>query len=176
MFDTPSKKTLFVAPAEPIDVDQRYLVKVAKIEDEGVSKFADPAKGEKFHNLRWHFRVAHSDTKEAILNAEGDAWEHVQWTTSKTGRNPNGAGMTATARLWMEALLGRPVEDDELESRSITADMLINKVASCIFEEKEAENQQGEAYTKLVILRLSPFRAEAAKPKPAPKPEESLAF
>lgn len=175
MFDTPSRKTVFVAPSQPIDVDQRYLVRLMKIEDEGVSKFADPAKGEKFHNLRWHFRVAHADTKEPILSAEDEPWEHVQWTTSKTGKSPNG-GMTATARLWIEALLGRTMEDEDITPD--LPDQLIGKVASCLFESNEKISQEGEAYTKLSILRLSPYRGEAAapKPKPAPKAEESLAF
>lgn len=177
MFDAPSRKTVYAAPQKPIDIDQRYLVKVAQIVDEGISKYADPSKGEKFHNLRWHFRVASADTKEPILTTDGEPWEHVQWTTSKTGKNPNGAGMTATARLWMEALLGRLVEDDELDAKAITADMLIGKVASCLFENKVTVSQEGESTTKLAILRLTPYRGEGAvKPKPVPKPEESLAF
>lgn len=176
MFDAPSRKTIFAPPAEPIDVDQRYLVKLMKIEDEGVSKFADAAKGEKFHNLRWHFRVAYADTKLPILTADDEPWEHVQWTTSKTGKNPSGAGMTATARLWMEALLGRPIDDEELVAKQITSDDLIDKVASCLFQEKDAVNQEGVDYTKLTILKLSPYRGDTAKPKPAAKPETALAF
>jgi hypothetical protein len=171
MFDAPSKGTTFVAPKEPIDIDQRYIFKLTKLEDQGVSKFADPAAGQTFHNIQWTFNVAKHDTKEVIFNVDNEPWEHVEYTTSKTGKNPKN-GMVAKARLWIEALLGHAVEDDE-----ITADlpgMLLNRYGSGFFEEKEVEAQDGSTYTKLKILKLGPYRAgakEEAKPKPEPKRE-----
>lgn len=171
MFDAPSKGTSFVAPREPIDIDLRYIFKLIKLEDQGVSKFADPAKNETFHNVQWTFNVAKHDTKEVIFNIDNEPWEHIEYTTSKTGKNPKN-GMVAKARLWMEALLGHALEDDE-----ITADlpsMLLNKYGSGFFEEKEIESQTGEMYTKFKILKLGPYRAGAKaeeKPKPKPKPE-----
>lgn len=169
MFDTPVKTTSYVAPAEPIDIDKRYLFKLVGLEDQGVSKFADPAKNEQFHNIQWTFHIADQETKEVIYNVDKEPWAHVEYTTSKTGKNPKN-GMIAKARLWIEALLGHTVEDEE-----ITPDlpgMILNKYGSGFFEEKEVEAQDGSMYTKLKILKLSPYRAGA---KQEPKPEPKLA-
>lgn len=171
MFQTPQKTTSYVAPAEPIDIDQRYIFKLVELEDQGVSKFADPAKNETFHNIQWTMHVAHYATKEVVFNVDKEPWEHVEYTTSKTGKNPKN-GMIAKARLWIEAFLGHAVEDDE-----ITPDLpslILNKYASGFFEEKEVEAQDGSLYTKLKILKLSPLKASgvaAEKPKAEPKPQ-----
>jgi hypothetical protein len=173
MFDTPKQTTSYVAPAEPIDVDQRYLFKLTHLEDEGVSKFADPAKNETFHNIRWHFKVANAETKQAIKDIDGGDWEHVEWTTSKTGKNPKN-GMVAKARLWIEALLGHSVEDDEIGADMPS--MILNKYGQGFFEEVERESQSGEMYTKLRIMRLSPYKASGkAEPKPEPRPVAAAA-
>jgi hypothetical protein len=144
------------------------MFKLVNLEDQGVSKFADPAKKEDFHNIQWTMHVANFQTKDIIRNIDGDPWEHVEYTTSKTGKNPKN-GMIAKARLWIEAFLGHSVEDEE-----ITPDlpsMILNKYASGFFEEKEVEAQDGSTYTKLKILKLSPLKATgAAAEKPAPKP------
>ena len=175
VFDQPVKTTSYVAPAEPIDIDQRFIYKLTGLEDQGVSKFADPAKNETFHNIQWTFHVANHATKEVIFNIDGNPWEHVEYTTSKTGKNPKN-GMIAKARLWIEALLGHSVEDEE-----ITPDlpgMILNKYATGFFEEKEVEAQDGSMYTKLKILKLSPLKATGAaaeKPKPEPKPVAAAA-
>jgi hypothetical protein len=169
MFDAPSRGTSYVAPRESIDIDQRYIFKLVKLEDQGISKFADQANGQTFHNIQWTFRVAVQDTKEVIFNVDNEPWEHVEYTTSKTGKNPKN-GMIAKARLWMEALLGHSVEDEE-----ITADLpqqLLQRYGSGFFEEKEVEAQDGTTYTKLKILKLGPYRAgKTEEPKPEPKPE-----
>jgi hypothetical protein len=179
MFQTPSKSTSYVAPAEPIDLDARYIFKLVHLEDQGISKFADQAKGQDFHNIQWTFHVADANTKGIVFNVDQEPWEHIEWTTSKTGKNPKN-GMVAKARLWIEALLGRAVDDEE-----ITADLpqtLLNRYGTGFFEEVERESQSGEAYTKLQILKLSPYKKGSGiaepKPKPAPKaePEEDLAF
>lgn len=169
MFQAPSRTTTYTAPAEDIDINERYLFKLAKLEDEGVSKFADPAKGETFHNIRWHYRVAlASDPSKPILDTEGKPWEHVEWTTSKTGKNPK-SGVAAKARLWAEALIGHALEDDEIDDG--LSDRILNKVASGLFEEKELTNQSGEVYTRLRIMRLSPLKTKAgAAPAPTPVP------
>ena len=173
MFDTPAKTTSYVAPAEPIDVDQRYVFKLVHLEDEGVSKFAYPAKNETFHNIRWNFKVANADTKQPIKDIDGNDWEHAEWTSSKTGKNPKN-GMVAKARVYIEALLGHTVEDDE-----ITPDlpgMLEGKYAVGFFEEVEREAQDGSTYMKLRIMRLTPYKAGAkAEPKPEPKPVAAAA-
>lgn len=165
MFQAPSKTTVYASPADPIDVNERYLFKLAKLEDEGVSKFADQAKGENFHNIRWHFRVAlASNPTVPILTTDNDPWEHVEWTSSKTGKNPKN-GMVAKARAWAEALVGHALEDEDIDDS--LGDRIMDKVATGFFEEKEIIGQTGETYTRLKIMRLQPFRAKTAD-APAP--------
>lgn len=166
MFDAPARGGTYVAPREEIDIDIRYIFKLVKLEDQGISKFADQANGQTFHNIAWHFNVAKQDTGEVIFDVDNNPWVHVEFTTSKTGKNPKN-GMIAKARLWIEALLGHTVDDEE-----ITADlpnMLIGKYGSGFFEQKEVDAQDGSTYTKLKILKLGPYRPKAkAEPKPEP--------
>jgi hypothetical protein len=78
--------------------------------------------------------------------------------------------MVAKARLWIEAFLGHSVETDEITSE--TPAQLVGKYATGFFENKERETKAGEKYTRLSIMRLSPYKAGApAEPKPEPKPE-----
>ena len=164
MFSKPKAMT-YVMPAEPIDVNQRYLVKLVEIKDEGVSKFADPVDDDPAHNLRWVFRLAQLD-RTPVLDIDGGAYEHHDYTSNRTGKSKT---KTAKARLWAEALLGRPLEDDEIDDNLPNA--LRNNVATCLFEEVERGGQDGtEAYLKLRILRLSPYRP-GAKPDAAPPPK-----
>lgn len=166
MFQAPSKTASYAASAEPIDVNERYLFKLVKLGDEGVSKFADQAKGENFHNIRWHFRIAlASNPSVPILTTDNDPWEHVEWTSSKTGKNPKN-GMVAKARAWAEALIGYALEDGDIDDT--LGDRIMDKVATGFFEEKEIVGQTGEAYTRLKIMRLSPMRGKAEAPAPAP--------
>src|SRR6266702_4298259 len=128
MFSKP-KTTTYVAPSEHIDVNEKYLVKLSEIKDEGVSKFADPADGDPSHNLRWVFRMAHMD-RTPILDVEGNAYEYHDYTSNRTGKSKT---KTAKARLWAEALMGRPLEDGEIDDSLPNA--LREKVAVCLFEE-----------------------------------------
>lgn len=177
MFSKP-RTTTFVAPAEPIDANDKYLVKLSEIKDEGVSKFADPAEVDPPHNLRWVYRLAHMD-RTPVLNVDGDVYEHHDYTSNRTGKSKS---KTAKARQWIEALLGRPVEDNEITDE--LPNMLREKVAVCIFEEVEKEREDGEAYTRLKILRLSPYKAGAngqaverpqAPPPPVPQQRQPVA-
>lgn len=167
MFAKPKTST-YVAPAEAIDVNDKYLIKLADIKDEGVSPFADPADVDPPHNLRWVFRLAHMD-RTPIRNVDGDAFEYHDYTSNRTGKSKS---KTAKARDWAEALMGRPLEDNEIDDD--LPNKLRDKVAVCLFEEKERTSNTGESYMKLKILRLSPYRAngQAAEPaRPAPAPE-----
>jgi hypothetical protein len=172
VFSKPKSGTSYVAPAEAIDVNQRYLVKLIEIKDEGVSQFADPADPDPKHNLRWVFQMAHLD-RTPIKDVDGNPYEHHDYTSNRTGK---GKTKTATARTWMEALLGRPVDDDEIDDS--LPRMLQNKVATALFEEKERGGQDGqESYMRLKILRLNPYKGgtstpavERTAPPPAPAP------
>lgn len=169
MFQAPQRSaTTYVAPPSNLSLDDRYLFKVIKIEDQGVSKYADPTKGENHHDIRWEFNVAQADSKTPIFDPEGNPWVFVDYTTSKIGKNPK-SGMVAKARLWIEAFLGRSVEDEE--AAACGPAQLVGKYAVGFFEEKERESQDGTPYTKLAIMRLSPFRpGQKSEPKPEPPP------
>jgi hypothetical protein len=163
MFTPPKAQNTYIPPAEPIDVNQRYLFKLEKIEDKGFGKYDDPDDPESSHRLLWTFRMATLD-RQPILNVEGGPYEHRQYTSSRTGKG----NKTAISRLWIEALLGRAVEDVEIGPG--TAKDLVSKVAVGLLEEEEKTNQEGEVYTKLKILRLSPYKTgETNGAAPAPK-------
>lgn len=172
MFQQP-KRTEFSAPPVEIDVDERYLFKVVKLIDKGISSYVDPAKGEDWHDIDWVFNVARYETRAPIYNDDGSPWEYVDGTTSKIGRNPKN-GMVAKARLWIEAFLGHGVETDEITAQ--TPQQLVGKYATGFFENKEIQAKDGTTYTKLKIMRLSPYKAGApVEPKPEPKPEPAAA-
>jgi hypothetical protein len=162
MFDQPSRNNY--TPPGTIDIEERYLFKLARLTDEGVSKFADPAKGEKFHNIAWHMDVAIASSRVRVYDNDGNPWEYVENTTSKTGKNPKN-GMVAKARLYIEAFLGHSVEDDE-----ISADLpqqLVGRYASGFFEFADREAQDGTKYQRLQIMRLSPYKGpQVAEPQP----------
>lgn len=158
MFQAPSTTT-FVAPADPINVNQRYLVKVVDLIDRGIAKWpADNATlPNPVHRIRWVFRMANQDGTP-VLDLDGNAYEHFDGTSSKTSK---GKTRTATSRLWMEALLG-PLEDHEVANPNITQ-RLKGKVAVALFEEVDSIGQDGtEVYSRIRILRLSPYNKSAA--------------
>jgi len=156
MFAKP-KTSSYVAPAEPIDANDKYLLKLSEIKDEGVSKYADPADADPPHNLRWIFRLAKSD-RTPVLDVDGNVYEHHDYTSNRTGKSKS---KTAKARLWIEALMGRPLEDSEINDGLPT--MLREKVATCLFEEVERESDGGESYMRLRILKLGPYRGQPPK-------------
>lgn len=167
MFQQP-KTISYVAPAEPIDVNQRYLLKVADLVDQGVSKYADPADPNPTHRIRWVFRMATTDGSP-ILDIDGNPYEHFDYTSNKTSK---GKTKTAQARLWMEALLG-PLEDEDIDASIVQR--LKGKVAVALFEELPRQDDSGnEIDGRLRILRLTPFKGKAAPAPKAPQPEPEL--
>lgn len=147
MFDSP-KSVTYVAPSEPIDPMQRYLVKIHNLVDMGVSKFAPPDKP--YNRIRWEFRIAYLDGTP-LLDVDGNPFIHFDYTSSKTTKSK----MTSTARTWMEAFLG-PLDDSQIDGQITTR--LKEKVAVALFEQKDSGGEDGtEAYTRLSIIKLAPF-------------------
>ena len=169
MFQAP-KTTTYVAPATPIDVNQRYLLRVEELIDLGPSKFPNPGDDpdNPTHRIQWKFQIADMQGNK-ILDIDGNPYRHYDYTSSKTGKSTKAGGKTATARMWMEALFGKSLEDEEIGPDIATE--LRGKVAVALFEEKEKESNSGEAYTQLRILRLSPRKADASAPEPKPQRE-----
>ena len=166
MFDQP-KRTAFTPPPPNLDIEQRYIFKLVKLVDEGVSPFADPAKNETFHQIRWEFNVAFLDSRQPLYGEDGQPWLFTDTSTSKTGKNPKN-GMVAKSRLWIEAFLGHSVEQDEINSD--TPNQLLNKYATGLFELADRESADRTKYQRLQIMRLSPYKAAVAAPAPPPPP------
>lgn len=162
MFQQPKPGISYVAPAQPIDIEQRYLVKVEELTDLGPSKFPQPGDDpdNPTHRIQWTFLMADTNGNR-ILDVDGNPYKHRDYTSSKTGKAQRAGGKTATARMWMEALYGKPLEDEEIGPD--IANELRGKSAVALFEEKEKQSQAGETYTALTILRLSPRKAGAAQ-------------
>jgi hypothetical protein len=158
MFATP-KSVSYVASAEPIDPNAKYLVVLMEIKDEGVSQFADQADADPPHNLGWTFRL-HNMDKTPVLNIDGDVYEHHDFTSNRTGK---GGARTAKAREWIEALLGRAVDDGEINDS--LPGQLIHKAAVILFETKEVTGRNGETYERLRIMRMSPMK-DGGQPMP----------
>lgn len=172
MFDKP-KTTSYVAPATPIDVDQRYLLRVHKLTDLGISdKFPGDDPNNPNRRIQWDFQIATMEG-EKLLDVDGEPWHYMDYTSSRMGKSTRAGGKTAVARLWIEAFFGKPLEDDEIGDD--IHEQLIGKTAVALFEEKPSAN--GE-YTNIKILKLSPRKggSVAAAPKPKPAPEPELAF
>jgi hypothetical protein len=173
MFQAPSKTTVQSALAQPLDINQRYLVRLVNLIDEGVSRYYDPVKDkEPYNSIKWIFRVANAD-KTPVLTIDNTVYEHWEWTTSKIGKDPSGKRQTATARLYAEALMGRPVEDEEMVRPDFNQ-QLLNKVAVCLFDEKkgsyiDASGMEQES-VRVKILRLTPWQEQAPASTPAPAP------
>jgi hypothetical protein len=171
VFQAP-KNTTYVAPADPIDVNQRYLVRVVDLVDQGVSKYADPADTNPAHRIRWVFRMGQLDGTP-ILDMDGQAYEHFDYTSNKTSK---GKTHPAQARLWMEAFLG-PLEDEDITAN--IHERLKDKVAVALFEEVTRGDDEGvEQTARIRILRLSPYTKTKPVPKPVPQPDpsEAVAF
>lgn len=153
MFDQPKTSVAYVAPAEPIDVMQRYLVRVVEIVDLGPTQFpragADPNKP--VRRFAWHFRLGHLDGTP-VLDIDGNPYIHVDYSNSTTTRAKTASGTTATARLWLEALMGRELEDNEIPNASTA---VINKVAVALLEERESGGQR--------IVKLQAHKGAAAE-------------
>lgn len=165
MWSTPRSTTTYVAPEEEIESNtgRQYLVRPVEIKDDGVSQFADPADANPQHNIRWTFTLHDPDTRVAILNIDGAPYEHIDFTSSRTGR---GRSNVARAREWMEALMGRDLEDGEIND-ALTEELL-KHAALAIFESQEKTSKTGEPYLKLRIDKMFPYRPKrSSTPAPA---------
>lgn len=165
MFSKPKTST-WVAPEEPIDPTLRYIVRLVDLTDTGISKFADPNEADPAHSLLWTFRLYKTD-KTPILDVDGNPYEMWAYTSSKTGK---GRGKVARAREWIEALLGRCIEDDEITDD--LPEQIKNKTALALFEERTWDRDDGTTGTGLKILKLAPYKAENKNGnKPMPERE-----
>lgn len=159
MFNTPKTST-FVDAAEAIDVDERYIVTLHALSDEGVSQFAtDPLAPDAPHNIKWQWIVKHQADGRPILDVDGKPWLLNAFTSSKTGK---AKGKVAKAREWMEALYGRELENTEIQPGF--EESLIGKSAIADFESKQTEPDimTGKSFTRYTILRLRPVKGGSA--------------
>jgi hypothetical protein len=94
-----------------------------------------------------------------VLDVDGNPYEHYDYTSSKTSKGKE--GKVATARLWMESLLG-PLDDSEIDSQ--ITERLKEKVAVALFEDRGSsdENEGMEVTQRIKILKLAPYVKGAA--------------
>lgn len=180
MWSKPGSNEVFVAAAEEIEAGngQQYLWRPIGINDAGVGQFADPADPNPPHQIKWDGFLYHVEDRTAILDIEGNPFVHVDWSSSRTGK---GRTQTARARMLMEALIGRELEDHEINDE--LTKKLLDCVAVVIFESSEKTSRSGETYMKLRIDKAFPYRprtaavvaAGAVPPVAAPPPSRARA-
>lgn len=129
-----------------------YLLQLQRIED------ADP--GQFGPRLKWVFLVWKKDTREQVMDGD-QPYEFWQFTSEKM--TPR-----ATARSYVEALLGRTVQPGE--SGGALAAECVGKAAEAYI----APNENG--YTGIVdIYPLGTVKTAAAAPAPAAAPVAAAA-
>jgi hypothetical protein len=167
MWSKPGSTEVFVAPEEEIEADngKQYLWRPISITDAGVGQFADPADPDPAHSMKWDGYLYRPEDRSAIMNVEGHPYVHQDWTTSRTGK---GRTQTARARMFMEALMGRDLEDSEINDE-LTA-KLLECIAVVIFSSSEKTSRSGESYFKLKIDKAFPYRPKTAAAPVAARP------
>ena len=147
----------------------RYLLKLVRFEDLGVSTFAEPGDPNPPHSIRWAFLVARPDSStEPLLGMDGQRFELFGYTSTATGKK-------SKARPWLQALLGR--ELSEGEKGADLAREALGRKAWAMLDHKVIPGEQGsQDRTTVVILSLSPYKEgekpgrAAAPPAKAPAP------
>lgn len=153
----PSEGSAYIENVEP----GRYLAKLVRFEDEGVSQFAKPGDPNPPHRIRWVFNLAHPDSNSPLMTDEAEPFELFAWSNSAVGAK-------STARPWFEALLNRPLEIGEGGSQ--LANAVIGKVAWAMIDRVIDPGEQGETpRVKLKLLSLSPY-VKGQKPGTAKAP------
>lgn len=160
--------TTFVAPAEEIQTDgTRYIVRLAEIRDDGVSKgqFVDPADPDPPHTMRWVADLFHIDGTP-VLDTEGNVYQHHELTSNRIGK---GKTRTAKAREYMEVFLQRELDESEIDDTM--SRQLVGKMAVVLFEGKERETQDGTPYTRYSWMKIYPYKRAPAAAGSAPMPQ-----
>lgn len=174
MFDSYREPTGSAALAETIEPG-RYGVKLIRFEDDGVSSYADPNDANPAHRIRWVFHLYPTGSNTPLVDADGREYEHFEWTSSRTGPK-------SSARPWIEALLGRPMQPGD-GGQELTEKLVGGKAWALLDHVTTPGTNGSEPRTRLKILSLSPIvrgqkPGTAAAPKPVPAPvaqEEAFA-
>lgn len=150
---TASTASFGCPPRDAIDLDARYILRVASITEKEFPSWDDPLVMEM--KAIWAFDVFDSQGVP-VINAEGgiyqqEAFSKLNVRASKPGKP------TSTARIYMEAVLGRdPVGaiDEGIDIMKAA----IGRYVRCLFDLKP----RLDGGTRLAILRLSPIADQAA--------------
>lgn len=149
-FDTPATYTAIE--------DGTYVLQLKALEDTPDNGFGPGNK--------WIFHLWEKQTREAVTNEDGTAYEFYQFSSSKM--TPR-----AKARGWFEALIGRPIQDGEDPDAIVSA--AIGKYAEALIA---SEIEDGKLRTKIVTMKPMQAKAngkvEPPNPAPTPQPVQQL--
>jgi hypothetical protein len=145
----------------------RYVVKLIRHEDLGISAFAKPEDKNPAHRIAWVFQVG-TDTGQPMVAPDGRALEFKGYTNNATGPR-------SSARPWIEALLNREIIPGE--SGAALAQEVIGKKALAMLNVVSAEDAAFPDRKNVKVLDMSPFvpRGNAASSAPAPRMPQSTA-
>lgn len=165
----PNQAQAQVAPAEALDPTRKYVVELIGM-DERVGPHKDDKTGELKTSIIWKFNMWDLQDGVAVLDIDGHMYEKWRFTPDGTWSNPK-TGKKSLTRQFIEALVGRPVTDDEV-SRAIDrgiAQVLKGKRAVADLEATTLYDDEGNQVDRVTIARLQPFRPRTAA-NPARQP------
>ena len=120
--------------------DGRYLLRVDSLEDMPDGEFGP--------GIKWVLNVADATTKEFLLDERGFKAELWQFSSAKL--TPRAKG-----RKWVEAFLGRTLDEENDDGDQIMADLL-GKWAIAILAHNDKD--------RIAIVTVSPLKKGAAAP------------
>lgn len=150
---TASTASFGCPPRDVIDLDARYILRVASITEKEFPSWDDPEIKEM--KAIWSFETFRLDGSP-VINAEGgiyaqEAFSRLNVHASKPGKP------TSTARIYMEAVLGRDPAKAIDEGIDIMR-VAIGRYVYCLFDLKARQ----DGGTRLAILRLTPIADQVA--------------
>jgi len=100
-----------------LDVEQTYIGELVAITErpyDGPTRYRDDGtKVENGTSVIWKFRLVDSDGV-LVTDPDGGDWTLWGWSSDSTFLDTKGGGRTARARLYLHALAGRELSDDEV--------------------------------------------------------------
>lgn len=155
---TATSKNFDVPPREALDLNERYLVRVASITEKRMGKYGaikDPATNEYRpedleDKMVWSLETYHLNGSP-VINAEGGIYCNEPITGMSVAPSRPGK-QVAKARTYAEGILGRDPKLALDDGEDLMA-LLTNRYAYCLFDLVI----QTDGLSKLKILRLTPI-------------------
>jgi hypothetical protein len=149
---TASTASFGCPPRDPINLDDRHILRVASITEKEFPSWDDPEIKEM--KAIWSFEVF-TLQGTPIINAEGNIYQQEAFTRLNVHASKPGKP-TSTARIYMEAVLGRDPAVAVAEGVDILR-AAIGRYVYCLFDLKLRQ----DGGSKLAILRLTAIADQA---------------